>query len=127
MTTIKRQALILFAHGARDPRWAEPLIRVRQLVGQRVDPSVQTHIAYLELMSPSLRELVDKLVSEQINSMTIIPIFLGQGGHVRHDLPELISQLKSEHAGVEFHLVEAIGENEQVLSSIAGVCVASLK
>ena len=29
---MNKQALILFAHGARDPRWAEPFQRLQALV-----------------------------------------------------------------------------------------------
>ena len=128
MTTLpSRHALILFAHGARDARWAEPLTRIQQMVKNQVDPSMQIHLAFLELMSPSLPELTAKLISEQINKITVVPIFLGQGGHVRRDLPALLNQLSTEYSTVQFHLAEAIGENELVLDAIASVCVACLK
>jgi sirohydrochlorin cobaltochelatase len=121
-----KRALILFAHGARDPRWAEPLARIQQLIFARVDGSVQIHQAFLELMAPSLPELVDQLVSDHVRSITVVPIFLGQGSHVRNDLPQLIRQLQTNYPSKNFNLAIAIGENEQVLTAIANACIANL-
>jgi len=119
-------ALVLFAHGARDPRWAEPLARIRQLISQRVDSTIEVHQAFLELMSPTLPELVARLDSAQIGVITVVPIFLGQGSHVRNDLPKIIQQLQLDYPRITFHLAVAIGENEQVLNAIADVCMAAL-
>jgi len=121
-----RQALILFSHGARDARWAEPLLRIQQLVTQRVDSSVQVRLAFLELMSPSLPELIEQLAASPIDTVRIVPIFLGQGGHVRNDLPALVRQLELTYPLVKFSLTSAIGENELVLTAIADVCIGSL-
>ena len=121
-----RQALILFAHGARDARWAEPLLRIQQLITARVDSSVQVRLAFLELMSPSLPDLVEQLVAWPIDAVRIVPIFLGQGGHVRNDLPALVKQLESTYPLVQFSLMAAIGENELVLNAIAQACISFL-
>lgn len=120
------RALILLAHGARDPRWAEPLMRIQQLITERVDASVQVHQAFLELMSPSLPELVAQLVSHCVGDLIVVPIFLGQGTHVRNDLPQLIRHLQSQYPQTQFTLATAIGENEQVLKAIAEVCMSTL-
>ncbi|MET3108853.1 sirohydrochlorin cobaltochelatase [Oxalobacteraceae bacterium GrIS 2.11] len=128
MSNISKEvrALILFAHGARDPRWAEPLGRIQQLIRARVDSSVQVHQSFLELMSPSLPDLVAELVAQDIFTITVIPVFLGQGSHVRQDLPKLIEQLRLSHPQLQLGLATAIGENEQVLDAIATVCIANL-
>ena len=48
-----KAGLILFAHGARDPRWAAPFEAVAaQVRAQR--PDVQVRLAFLEFMTPSL-------------------------------------------------------------------------
>ena len=47
--------LILFAHGARDPRWAAPFEAVARRIRER-RPQLQLQLAYLELMAPSLAE-----------------------------------------------------------------------
>lgn len=120
------QALILFAHGARDPRWAEPLARIQELVASRVDSSVQVAQAFLELMSPTLPELVREMEARGVRRILIVPIFLGQGGHVRNDLPKLIQELQTSYPSTQFLLAPAIGEDPQVLEAIAAACVTRL-
>ena len=48
-------ALILFAHGARDPEWANPMRRVQAVVRQRMS-AVPVELAFLEFMAPTLPE-----------------------------------------------------------------------
>ena len=45
--------LILFAHGARDGRWAEPFERLRDRVADAA-PHARVVLAFLELMVPDL-------------------------------------------------------------------------
>ncbi len=126
VSILSKQALVLFAHGARDPRWAEPLARVQQMLELRVAATVSIHQAFLELMSPSLPQLLEQLIAQHVERVTIVPVFLGQGGHVRRDLPELIAKLEADYPQIHFSLAVAIGESEQVLQAIADVCLAQL-
>jgi sirohydrochlorin cobaltochelatase len=117
--------LVLFAHGARDPRWADPFLRLRRKV-ESARPGTPVRLAYLELMSPDLEEAVTELVGVGCRSVRVVPIFLGQGGHVRRDLPALVQAVASRHPGVGIALSDAIGDNDAVLDGIAAACVAAL-
>lgn len=120
-----RVGLVLFAHGARDPRWAEPFDRLRRKV-QSARPGSAVRLAYLELMTPDLESAVAELVDAGCKSVRIVPVFLGQGGHVRNDIPALVQRAADRHAGIPIDLVEAVGESETVLDAIAAVCLAGL-
>lgn len=120
-----KQALVLFAHGARDPRWAEPFQRLQALVQQQ-SAGLTVELAFLELMTPRLPELTAQLVADGINVVTVVPVFLGQGGHVRADLPRIVDELKAQHPTVSFKIAEAVGENDQVLQAMARYCVSTL-
>jgi sirohydrochlorin cobaltochelatase len=117
-------AIVLFAHGARDARWAEPFERLRQLVAQRA-PSVPVALAYLELMEPSLTTVVDTFVAGGATTLTIVPVFLGQGGHVRGDLPRLVDALHARHPALAVTIATAVGEDDAVLGAIADYCLRS--
>ena len=81
-----KTALVLFAHGARDPRWSAPFERLQQLTQAQM-PGAVVHLAYLELMNPRLPETVAQLADAGCTEITVVPVFLGQGGHVLRDLP----------------------------------------
>jgi len=113
-----KRGLLLFAHGARDPRWAEPFEAVAQRVRQR-DPAAPVQLAFLELMAPTLREAGELLVGAGCDRIDVVPLFLGAGGHVRKDLPELLAELRAAHAGTAWHLRRAIGEVDSVIDAMA--------
>ncbi|ABR90431.1 Uncharacterized conserved protein [Janthinobacterium sp. Marseille] len=122
---MNKRALILFAHGARDPRWAEPFQRLQALVKAQ-SPELVVELAFLELMTPRLPELMAELAQAGVTEVTVVPVFLGQGGHVRADLPSIVDELKLQYPAVSFTIVEAVGENEQVLQAMASYCLGTL-
>lgn len=70
------KSLILFAHCARNPNWAEQLLYLRTLVQSGL-PKVIVELAFLELMLPNLIQLVKQLIIKNVQHITIVPIFLG--------------------------------------------------
>lgn len=122
---MKKRALILFAHGARDVRWAEPFRRLQAIV-QSQSPELMVSLAFLELMSPRLPELVPALLAAGSDDITVVPVFLGRGGHVMRDLPLLVEDLKTSYPEVSFKIAGAVGEDEQVLNAMASYCLATL-
>lgn len=117
--------LILFAHGARDDRWAEPFERLRDKVAT-ARPAAHVRLAFLEIMQPDLGSAVGELVTLGCGEVHVAPVFLGQGGHVRRDLPELVREVAARHPGIVVTLAQAVGEHERVLDAIAAVCIADL-
>ena len=117
--------LILFAHGARDPRWAAPFEAVAERVrAQR--PGVPVRLAFLELMSPGLAEAGAQLVASGCTHITVLPLFLGAGGHVRKDLPLLVDALRAAHPAATFMLQAPIGEDPRIIGAIAEAAASSL-
>ena len=117
-----RRGLILLAHGARDARWAEPFERLRDLVAARMN-AVPVRLAFLELMQPDLTGAADALVADGCATLTVVPIFLGQGKHLRRDLPERVAALATRHPRVAITCAAAAGEDEAVLAALADYCV----
>lgn len=120
-----QRALVLFAHGARDPKWAEPFQRLQQITQAQL-PGVTVSLAFLELMTPRLPELVAQLVQNGCMEVTVVPVFFGQGGHVLRDLPAMITQLKQAYPGLMLTAAQAVGEDAEVLNAIARYCVGAL-
>jgi sirohydrochlorin cobaltochelatase len=120
-----RRALVLFAHGARAQAWAAPFERLRDQAQARL-PQVRVTLAFLELMAPRLPEAVAALVAEGVDDVTVLPVFLGQGGHVLRDLPLLADSIRAAHPQLALQVVGAIGEDPQVQAAMADYCVRSL-
>jgi sirohydrochlorin cobaltochelatase len=123
---MKTTAIVLFAHGARDPRWAAPFQRLQKLTQDSL-PEVQVELAFLEFMSPQLPELVATMAENGICDITLCPIFLGQGGHVLRDLPILVGDLRQQFPQLKINQVQAAGEDAKVLAAIRDYCVNSMQ
>jgi sirohydrochlorin cobaltochelatase len=119
------QGLILFAHGARDPRWAHPFEQVADRV-RALAPGIVVSLAYLEFMSPTLTEAGRALADAGCTEVAVLPLFLGAGGHVRKDLPAQVAQLRESHPGVQWHLQAAAGESARLVEALAQIAIESL-
>lgn len=118
MADEKTSALVLFAHGARDAQWSEPFRAIRKIVSER-RPDLTVEIAFLELMRPALSECVAELAQSGHATITIAPLFLAQGGHLKNDLPLLITGLSAQHPSTEIIVLPPIGEVTELLNAIA--------
>ncbi|MEU5538514.1 sirohydrochlorin chelatase [Streptomyces sp. NPDC020362] len=78
-------ALVLVAHGSRDPRALDTvralMDRVRQL-----RPGLPLHLGHIELNEPLLP---DTLAALGDTPAVLVPLLLGRGYHVKQDIPEL--------------------------------------
>jgi len=111
-------ALILFAHGARDPEWANPMRRVQAAIRQRVTAQ-PVELAFLEFMAPTLPECAAALISAGATKVVVLPMFIARGGHLKKETPVMIESLRSTYPAVEFLLGDAIGEHETVVQAMA--------
>ncbi|MCZ8111900.1 MAG: sirohydrochlorin chelatase [Betaproteobacteria bacterium] len=119
------QGLILFAHGARDPRWAAPFEAVAAAV-RAARPGLPVRLAFLEFMAPTLPQAGGELVAAGCSHLTVLPMFLGAGGHVRQDLPRLLDELRAAHPGLQVALQPAVGEIDSVVAAMAAAALARL-
>ena len=113
-----KQGIVLFAHGSRDPEWARPFEAISSAVAHKL-PGALVRLAYLEKMRPTLAEAVAGLAAAGVRSIRVVPVFLGAGGHVRDDLPNLVSGLAAAHPDVALLLENPIGEQPAVIDAIA--------
>lgn len=117
------RAVILFAHGSRDPLWSRPIEAIAARMRER-QADVPVRCAYLELMAPDLGAAVHDLALAGVQNVTVVPMFLGVGRHARHDLPELVHGLALSYPGIRFDLRTAIGENPQVVELMARLALS---
>ena len=122
---MRRTGILLFAHGARDPNWALPFEavaeRLRARTGSPSEPDVVTEVslAFLEFMTPDISTAGDDLAARGCTEVSVVPLFLGAGGHVRKDLPRLLEELAACHPGIHWRLRPAVGETDILIQGMA--------
>jgi sirohydrochlorin cobaltochelatase len=113
-----RSALVLFAHGSRDPQWAQPFRSIEERI-RRQRPALAVELAYLEFMAPALPDVLEGLIAAGKRRITIAPLFMAQGAHVRDDLAQLVAAARTRHSDVKIKLLPPIGEVEAVIEAMS--------
>ena len=112
-------AVILFAHGARDPEWARPLRQVQAVLSE-AQPATHYALCFLEFMSPDLQQAAAECIAAGATRIVVVPLFIAQGGHLKRELPEMLAQLRSTWPQAEFTLTGPVGEHVLVIQAMAG-------
>ncbi|MFI7410266.1 sirohydrochlorin chelatase [Streptomyces sp. NPDC049627] len=90
-------ALVVVAHGSRDPR---ALSTVRALLGKvrELRPTLPVHLGHIELNEPLLP---DTLASLGAREAILVPLLLSRGYHIKRDIPEMAaeSEVRARVAG----------------------------
>lgn len=119
-------AIVLFAHGARDARWAEPFLRVVERVRSRA-PEVAIEIAYLEHLQPDLETAARRLAAAGARCIRVVPLFFGRGGHLRVEVPRLVAAAGAALPDVAIELVPPAGDDDEVIGALAEFCLRAAK
>ncbi|GAA3816034.1 sirohydrochlorin chelatase [Streptomyces phyllanthi] len=105
------RALVLVAHGSRDPR---TLATVHALVDtvRELRPGLPVHLGHIELNEPLLPETLAGLGDQEA---VLVPLLLSRGYHVKQDIPEMAAASRvrarfAEPLGPHPLLVDALYE-----------------
>ena len=120
-----KSSLILFAHGSRDPKWAEPFKSIQSLIRAQA-PDLRVELAFLELMQPGIQECLTSLAKEGVKRVSVVPIFLAAGRHLREDLPVLIAPIRTQFPMLEINICAPIGEIPEFQAAIAKLALAQI-
>lgn len=120
ISTEPKRAVVLFAHGSRDPLWHKPIEAVAAHMANGT-PGLLVRCAYLELSSPDLATACQELIGTGVAHVSVVPMFLGVGRHAREDLPLLVVQLRAQHPDVVFELKAAVGEDIRLIQLLAAI------
>ena len=118
-------ATILLAHGSRDPDSKRPVeaiaVRMRML-----EPQHTVSCAYIENMQPDLLACVQSLAAQDLQSLSIFPLFLGAGKHVREDIGKLADLVRQRHPGVSVRLIGMMGDHPEFTHLMAQLALQAV-
>ena len=103
-----RTALLLIAHGSRQPEANEDL---RALTDELRSEYAIVEPSFLELAEPTIDGAARRCVELGAECVILLPYFLSAGVHVRRDLQKHRDRLASAFAKVAFVLAEPLGRH----------------
>lgn len=84
-TPARPPALVAVAHGSRDPRALATVTALLDRVRDR-RPDLSVRLGHIELNEPLLPDVLADLRGDAV----IVPLLLGRGYHVKHDIPTML-------------------------------------
>lgn len=117
-------ALVLFAHGSRNQAWRAPFERIAQKVAAQTHCVVE--LAFLELMEPSLPQVLQAMAQQNVQKIVVVPLFFGMGNHVANDLTALVEAFTHQYPLVQVDIKAPLGESDVVLNAMADYAAHSL-
>lgn len=109
--------VLLLAHGSSDQRWCDTF---EKLAEPTLSAIPQSAVAYMELSEPSLEQEVDRAVRDGVTHITVLPLFLAAGRHLRQDVPGMLEDYRTRY-NIEIDLAPPIGEDAALGEAIRSV------
>ncbi len=111
--TATRTALVLLAHGSKDPRWREPFERIYLQTRRDFDSA---KLAYMEFAGPTLMEVAAECVREGRKRLRVLPLFMASGAHLATDVPNLVREVRAWYPELQVEVLPPIGEDPRMVS-----------
>jgi sirohydrochlorin ferrochelatase len=99
-----RLAVVLVAHGSRDPRAAASTEALARAVRRR-HPSWEVHASYLDHAGPRPLDVLASLAPGR--RAVLVPLLLTAAYHGRVDVPAVVAE--AAHLPIEVHLADVLG------------------
>ena len=64
-------------------------------------------------------------MAQAVDRISIVPLFLATGGHLKSDLPRLVDEAVERHPRLRVRVLPPIGESEAMLQAIADWAAAA--
>jgi len=120
-----KTALLLMAHGSREPEANADLHHVAAMLRQRgAYPLVE--VSFLELADPAIPQAGAHCVQQGAQRVIMLPYFLSAGVHVRRDLKGLREELAARFPHVDFRLAEPLGRHPLLVEIVETRASAAL-
>lgn len=101
-------ALIALAHGSSDPRSADTITALLEMVAC-MRPDLRVEPAFLDHVEPNFNAAVDRLVAEGHQEIVVVPLLLSEAFHAKVDVPNAISTAAARHEGIKIQATKVLG------------------
>lgn len=118
---------ILLGHGSTDPAWSKPfetlLARFRENT-----PGMPCELAFMEGIGPALGEAIASVLKQkpELKKIHVIPVLLASGGHIKNDLPRLVTEAARHFPTISLTHSAPLGETEIVQDSLVVAAISAL-
>jgi len=104
------RAIILLAHGSRQPAAAAGLAETVRALAERLNVPVRG--AFLENGQPGLIEAASVLLDGGVSDLAVLPLLLYDGRHSLQDIPALLDELQHRYPAAQIRCGRPLGYSQ---------------
>ncbi|WP_404955035.1 sirohydrochlorin chelatase [Streptomyces sp. 147326] len=110
-------ALLVIAHGSRDPRHAAT---VHALVGRAraLRPGLRVETAFLDFNTPSVGQALSSLYLSGVRNVVTLPLLLTRAFHAKSDIPAALAESSARLPGLSVRVADVLGPSPLLLSAL---------
>lgn len=109
--------LIIAAHGTRDEAGAKAANDLVDRVWRRLG-EVPVAVGFVELTPPKIDEAIVSVLDVADPVGVVVPLMVGDGGHVRDDIPEAIEAAKAAVPGARIAYGDYLGHDDRLVGAL---------
>lgn len=107
-------ALVILAHGSRDPRSAATVHALADHLRElRDDLRIET--SFLDHCPPSPFQVFEKLIADGVEEAVVVPLLLSGAYHARVDVPAVIDEARNRYPDLKVLASDVLGYDESLL------------
>ncbi|CAM5555646.1 sirohydrochlorin chelatase [Streptomyces spiroverticillatus] len=110
-------ALLLIAHGSRDPRHAATVHALAERVRER-QPGTRVEVSFLDFNSPSVPVTLTRLAGAGVRDVVALPLLLTRAFHAKADIPSVLDEASARLPHLRITRAEVLGPSPLLLSAV---------
>lgn len=110
-------ALLVLAHGSRDPRHAAT---VQALTGRvrTLRPGLRVETAFLDFNTPTVGQALSSLYLSGVREVVALPLLLTRAFHAKSDIPAALAESTARLPGLSVRVADVLGPSPLLLSAL---------
>ncbi|MFI6088662.1 sirohydrochlorin chelatase [Streptomyces sp. NPDC051218] len=114
---MQRSALLVTAHGSRDPRHAATVHALVRRV-RSLRPELRVEAGFLDFNTPSVPQALAKLASEGVRDVVALPLLLTRAFHAKADIPAVLRETGARLPWMRIRQAEVLGPSPLLLDAL---------
>lgn len=110
------KGIVIIGHGSRSVDAQKEFMEVVDKVKERTDMTVEG--AFMELAKPDFFDVVENLAAKGVDEITVYPLFLFTGIHIKEDIPGMIDEAAAKYPNIKFNMLQPIGPREAIVQIV---------
>ncbi len=115
------KVLILLSHGSRRRESNEEMMRLARTVASLEGCSFDKVVcAFQQFVQPDFPQTLTDLVAQGASHITVFPLFLASGSHVREDVPALMAEARETYPDLTITVMPHLGQIDGMADFLLG-------